>query len=323
MIANSEEIAIPSDSPGRRLHLTLFRFGTPGARPKVYLQAGLHADEMPGPLILHHLKEALQGAEITGEILLVPLANPIGFAEWLNHKPQGRNHMATGRNFNRGFADLDAPAPDENTALRQTLLRLSHDADYVLDLHCDHFAVPHLYSPPDRAEVTDLLSACMGAELALTAEVSGGHAFEEANSTRPGGPYAATLEYRGQFDVGDAMATMDARGLMTFLAAVGALQGPAKPSHPPAPARPLAGALEAIAPQGGIVTWEAALGDHVTEGQTLAHVTDPTTGLRLAVPAPCTGLLFRQELWRLCLRGQGLAHVAGTEILRHGDLLSD
>ena len=34
---------------------TVLRFGTPGARPKAYLQAGLHADELPGMLVLHKL----------------------------------------------------------------------------------------------------------------------------------------------------------------------------------------------------------------------------------------------------------------------------
>ncbi len=346
---------LPADSPGRALSLRVHRFGQRGARPKVYLQAGLHADEMPGPLILHHLAGLLAGAKVTGEIVLVPLANPMGFAQWVNHKPQGRNDLATGRNFNRGFPDLTGlepadlspqglhraieqalqawPTPDENAALRQRLLLLAHDADHILDLHCDHFAVPHLYASPARPEVTDLLSACMGAQVALVAEISGGHAFDEALTAAhaalrrrfpgPPGPFAATLEYRGQFDVSDALAAQDASNLMTFLAAVGVLRGASTPAHPPAPQLPLTATQEAFAPQGGIVTWEAAPGDHVQQGQTIAQVTDPTTGLRLPVPAPCDGLLFRQELWRHCLRGQSLAHVAGHEPAREGDLLSD
>ena len=355
MTASSEEIAIEADSPGRRLALRVHRFGRPGARPKVYCQAGLHADEMPGPLILHHLM-ALLGQGVVGEIVVVPLANPGGFAQWLNHKPQGRNDLGTGGNFNRGFADLTAirpaltddpaanrpliraamlqaleatPAPDEAAFLKRQLLILSHDADVALDLHCDHFAVPHLYASPTRPDLTDLLSSCMGAELALIAQTSGGHAFDEALSApwaalgQPLGCYSATLEYRGQFDVSDALAQQDAANLMTFLAAIGAVDGPSIPAHAPAPQRPLAAALEAFAPQGGIVTWNQRPGAEVTKGQPIAHITDPTTGLRLPVPAPCDGLLFRQELWRHCLRGQSLGHVAGHLPLRQGDLLSN
>jgi hypothetical protein len=34
-------------------------------------------------------------------------------------------------------------------------------------------------------------------------------------------------------------------------------------------------------------------------------------------------MMFRNELWRSCQKGQSLAHVAGAEPVRSGDLLSD
>jgi predicted deacylase len=61
----------------------------------------------------------------------------------------------------------------------------------------------------------------------------------------------------------------------------------------------------------------------VTEGQVLGHVTDAASRHRVAITAPTSGLLFRQELWTSCLKGQGLCHVAGKEIRRQGDLLSN
>jgi predicted deacylase len=86
---------------------------------------------------------------------------------------------------------------------------------------------------------------------------------------------------------------------------------------------PLAGAVEFMAPFGGIVSWLTQPGDRVVEGQLLGHVTDAAQRRRAEILAPTTGLLFRQELWTTCLKGQGLCHVAGTEIRRQGDLLSD
>lgn len=201
--------------------VTVFRFGQAGARPKAYLQAGLHADEFPGMLVLRHLAadlaEAEKRGEILGEIVLVPQANPIGLAQHENGFLQGRFEAASGRNFNRDYPDLaleaagaldgklgaDAGAniatiraamgaalaridpPDELAALRKTLMGLAYDADIVLDLHADNEALLHMYlgTPlwPDAAD----LAAEIDARAVLLAEVSGGHPFDEAC----GGPW--------------------------------------------------------------------------------------------------------------------------------------
>ena len=371
MILDTQDL--PSDSPGRLHRLTACRFGTAGARPKAYLQAGLHADEMPGPLILHHLRALLAAAEaaghLLGEVILVPLANPLGFGQWVQGKPQGRQDLATMRNFNRDFPDLaalcgdtlrgqlgpdpvkniatiraafgvalrDLSCPDENAALRRALLLWSHDADHVLDLHCDHHAILHLYTSPALPDPARRLAQSIGAKLVLLAQVSGGHAFDEAHSAPfhhlsqrfgpeipiPPATFAATLEYRGQFDVGDDLAAADAANMMTFLAAAGLLDLPDAPAHPNPPQYPLAGTLAVAAPQGGIVTWCTSPGDLVTAQQRLGHVTDPATDHRLPIVAPIAGMLFRQDLWPSCLRGQDLGHIAGLDVLRDGNLLSD
>ncbi|MCW8357130.1 hypothetical protein N5P32_14955 [Marinomonas pontica] len=39
---------LPSATPGTQRILKAHHFGETGARPKVYFQAGLHADEWPG-----------------------------------------------------------------------------------------------------------------------------------------------------------------------------------------------------------------------------------------------------------------------------------
>ena len=362
------------DSPGTARSLRLYRYGTPGQGPKIYLQAGLHADEMPGVLVLHHLMTLLDNAEpqVTGEVLVVPAANPVGLGLWGYQRPLGRQEAGTLNNFNRGFADLAALTGDglehrltgdcatnrdliraafraasarlcreartDMGQLQALLLHHSCDADYVLDLHCDHRAVLHLYTSPARPADTDLLCRATGAQLALIQDISGGHAFDEAHTAPwlllqrrfagrypiPDACFATTLEYRGQFDVADATALQDAQNLMTFLAAIGALQGwDEAPRHPAAPCYPLGGAAEVFAPHAGVVTWQAAPGDRVQAGETLGHVTDAASRRRSPLPAPCDGMMFRAELWPSCLRGASLAHVAGENVLRDGDLLSD
>jgi predicted deacylase len=82
-----ETTCLRPESPGSDRVLTSLVFGRAGAGPKAYLQAGLHADEMPGVLVLQALIPLLEAAEtegrIAGEIRLVPLANPLGASQWL------------------------------------------------------------------------------------------------------------------------------------------------------------------------------------------------------------------------------------------------
>ena len=83
-----------SPSLGSTKTLTSFHFGQPGNGRKIYIEASLHAEELPGMLVAHHLRALFEAAEaegkIQGEIVLVPVANPIGLAQRLDHKPMGR-----------------------------------------------------------------------------------------------------------------------------------------------------------------------------------------------------------------------------------------
>ena len=220
--------ALTPGSPGTRLELVSLHFGTPGAGPKATLQSALHADEIPGLLVAHHLRERLAALEaagrVTGEVVLVPVANPIGLGQRVLQQPIGRFELASGENFNRHYADLlDAVAaqvdgrlalrrrdttsrlirdalyaaaahalPERSPveSLRRVLLTLSVDADIVLDLHCDSEAVLHLYTETSAwPQVEPLARLMLGAQAVLLAEVSGDHPFDEACSTlwpRPG-----------------------------------------------------------------------------------------------------------------------------------------
>jgi predicted deacylase len=77
-----ERLPLGAGTPGTRREVMLHRFGEPGARPKAYFQAAIHADEIPALLAAHHLVRRLMAAEaegaIRGEIVVAPFANPIG-----------------------------------------------------------------------------------------------------------------------------------------------------------------------------------------------------------------------------------------------------
>ena len=210
-----------SPSLGSHKTLTSFHFGTPGNGakfPKVYIQASLHAEELPGMLTAHHLRPLLEAAEaaglLRGQVILVPVANPIGLAQRLDHKPMGRFELDTSENFNRHYPDLTAavsaqvlpalgPDADANVhtvraaivkyidawkpttelqSLRRTLLQLAHDADYFLDLHCDCEGVLHFYCEEPCWPQLEALSCFLGSEATLIAKNSGGGPIDECLS---------------------------------------------------------------------------------------------------------------------------------------------
>src|SRR5689334_4789337 len=94
---------LPSVGFGTARVLTAWRYGRPGTRPKGYLQAAIHADEIPGILVMHHLLPLLDAAaatgEIAGELIVVPVANPIGLSQNINGAHLGRFDLAGGGNF--------------------------------------------------------------------------------------------------------------------------------------------------------------------------------------------------------------------------------
>jgi len=80
--------------PGTARKIHSFHFGPEKAEGKIYIQSSLHADELPGMLVAWHLKQRLAELEASGhlrhEIVLVPVANPIGLEQVLMDVPLGR-----------------------------------------------------------------------------------------------------------------------------------------------------------------------------------------------------------------------------------------
>jgi uncharacterized protein len=209
-----ERLALLPSSPGTTRHIAVHRYGR-GGGPKVYVQASLHANELPAMLVAQHLIALLDDADaagrITGEIVIVPVANPIGLGQGVDGVHLGRYELATGQNFNRGFFDHAAPLAErlrgrlgadaagnvalirrewaalvaaqtpssELASLRRHLMLHALEADIVLDLHSADEALLHLYFGaarwPDGAD----LSAELGSEATLLAADSGGEPFDE------------------------------------------------------------------------------------------------------------------------------------------------
>ena len=207
-----------SPTIGTARAITSYHYGKLDAGRKIVIQAGLHADESPGLLVAHYLRQQMVALEIAGqldcEVVLVPVANPIGLAQWIDHSHIGRFELASAENFNRHYPDVAAAVAkritgeltqDENhnarlirlalveainaltpktelQSLRQKLFAIAADAEVVLDLHCDTEAKLHLYAGSPLWDRVEPLARYIGAVATLLETESGDNPFDEACS---------------------------------------------------------------------------------------------------------------------------------------------
>ena len=204
MPRSTGKIALPTMTPGTQRSIVYYRYGKAGARPKAYLQAAIHANELPGAMALHYLMPMLEAAErdgrMRGEVIVVPTVNPIGLSQLAGNNHLGRYDFLGRENFNRNWLDLseavaeragrrlgrdaqrnvamvrraalaalaDMNPVNELQTLRVEVMKRSIDADIVLDLHCDQEAALHLFiSRADWPGPAQALAADIGAEATL------------------------------------------------------------------------------------------------------------------------------------------------------------
>jgi predicted deacylase len=359
---------IPGDAPGHSTTLYWYTIGPEDAPTKVHLQAALHADEQPGTMALHHLLPMLRDADAAGKLnarfAIFPSVNPLGLDTRVLRRHIGRYDLATGVNFNRRWPDLYAQVAsalegklgDDGTAnvkairqavaewidsqrpvtanqkLRLLVLKSAHDADIILDLHCDDESLMHIFTSPELMPGLQDLADRMGVAATLVAEDSGGGSFDEVlpclyrNAARanPGLPIpmaveTATLEYRGQADVFDEIGKIDAKGLYDFFAGRGLIDYTPAPAVPVAPATPFEATevLRTDAP--GLLAYRVQLGDQVKKGDVVADLIamdGPEAFIaRTPITSGCDGFILSRASAKYVPAGASIAKIVGTEIL--------
>jgi len=368
MTFQQHTLTLPGDTPGHSTTLYWYSAGPETAETKVHLQAALHADEQPGTMVLHHLLPMLREADAAGKLrarfVIFPSVNPLGLATRVLRRHIGRYDLETGVNFNRRWPDLypqiaQAIAgrltadPKANIALirnavrawldsqqpataaqklRLAVLKSAHDADIVLDLHCDDESLIHIFTSPELMPGLQDLADRMGAAATLTAEDSGGGSFDEVlpglyrkaqrahpDFPIPMGAETATLEYRGQADTHDETGINDARGLFDFFANRGLIDDSAPAARPMPAATPFEATEVLRADRPGLLAYRVGLGDKVKKGDIVADVIamdGPEAFLaRTPLRAGTNGFILSRASAKYTVTGASVAKIVGTEIL--------
>ena len=374
MSVSQSKIRLPNMTPGTTRAIAWLRFGKAGARPKIYMQASIHANELPGAMLLHHLMPMLTKADregrIKGEIIVVPTVNPIGQSQLVGNHHLGRYDLLSRDNFNRNWLDLSAAVAErvgtklgrdaatnvdlirkaalaalkamnpvnELQTMRVEMLKLSIDADIVLDLHCDMEAILHLFTTaPDIKGAAQELAAELGVEATMYnvpfAEVltfSGVNgalwprlAARFPDAAIPQACFSSTVELRSQHDVSDKLGSSDASNLYRYLVRRGIVAGRASPlprlkSAP----TPISGMDVGYCPVRGFIVYRLRPGARVKRGDVVCEIIDPADprGPKARTPmhSHTHGILFsRKRDGGLAWPGMVAFRIAGAKPLAH------
>ncbi|NVZ70832.1 succinylglutamate desuccinylase/aspartoacylase domain-containing protein [Pseudomonas costantinii] len=308
---------------GNVLNIGAWRFDGDGSGPKVHLQAGVHADEIAGMLVLHNLLPRLQACQdqgrLRGSVTVVPQANPLGVGQFRQGRLLGRFHEATGQNFNRAFDHSLAMEHPANNLMQwqKSLVQLAAAADLVLDLHTDDEALPYLYIHRSFWPEQGLaLAAALRVDVVIVWDEGGDGSFEETIINHGSPRLAATVELRGQADVSDALAQQDADGVWAWLCINGVVDEVAAIDEWQGDVVDM-GCMETIlAPRAGVLVFDRGVGDYVEEGQRFARIIgrpgDPDS--EVILHAAQTGRMLTSHRERLVAQGSVVAKFTGSRL---------
>jgi len=320
-------LSITGDTVGNTYAIPVLSFkGNDQDAPKVYMQAALHADELPGTAVLHFLTKLLRQAEkenrIAGDITIIAQANPIGTSQHPNRQLQGRFDSLSGVNFNRDFPlisvqerqtllnDHQSRTATEN--LKNNLLYLALGADIVVDLHCDYEAMLYTYicqefwpDAKDFAAILGLHCVFLADGQSTAFEEAVAFAFRQDSNSASRRRFVTTLELRGQSAVSEKLAKTDAANLFEFLIARKAITGPAATIPDwTGKARTLDHIEIVYSPVAGTILFHRSLDEEVKTGDLLATIiTEPgQEDGEYKILAPKDGTIVTRTFNRFAIR---------------------
>lgn len=284
--------------------------------PTLYLQAGLHGDELTGIDICRRVLAGLDADRLQGTVVSVPLANP----------PAHRSRTRGAVNEERGPIDANRVFPGfEGGLLTERIVdvlfrQFVSQSDLTLDLHsaldgCN--IAPFVYIDPDddssgtleqreaaaRAFGTPYLyyktrgqklgTSDMSRSLRAQADAAGIPSF----SAEMGESRQVTADY----------VPMGVRGVQNVLRLLGMMEG-----EPAVPDRQRAFRTITLvhAREGGALRWHVDLEDEVTKGQPIAELVDVFGETVETLVSPMDGFVLRIMLFGSIATGAEVAWIA-------------
>lgn len=271
----TEPLALARLPSGRSVETQIHRYQGDTDGPTVYLQALQHGGEVNGAAVLRRLHDRLLDGALSGEVIAVPVANPLAFDHRVYMAPTRLD--AINSNMNRLW-----PGDSEGTLMERMVARLwsvIEGADAVVDLHTGG---PYMLSHT-RFTPGDERSRRYAAVFGLDPLVADGTNPENAEDAAPGklrevavanGIPSITPELSHSREIVEESVRRGVEGVANVLAAMDVL-----PQDPPANDPRVGTDKSAVYTDssGLFRSPDISVGDRVRAGTELGEVFDPVT----------------------------------------------
>jgi predicted deacylase len=268
------------------------------AGPVLFVSAAVHGDELNGVEIIRRLLKRKGLSSIRGTLIAVPIVNVHGFLDQSRYLPDRRD-------LNRSFPGSSKGSIAARLA-NLFITEIVSKADYGIDLHTG--AVNRANLPQIRANLDDPGTLDI-------AEAFGAPVIIDSN-IRDGSLRACAVEYGMPiliYEAGEALRFDEMairaglRGVLNVMRHIGMLPpGKVRKRVVPVVAR---STRWVRAGTSGIVGSKASLGSSVTEGQSLATISDPLGHEEDRVLAPFDGIVIGRTTQPLAHEGDALFHL--------------
>lgn len=262
-----EQLPVTTLASGEQLSLQLHRLAGTGGGPTLLILGGVHGDEPLGVDIVRRAFASMIGRDFVGELLAVPVCNPLAF-QALN-----RNTPLDGCNLNRVMPGNSSGQVTDQVASVIAQLLQEAGVTHLIDFHSggNLATVDYAYMDPDTPE----MAIAFGTPLLYD------HSPYFGTTTGVGkewGIQVMVSELGGGSQRIEYYADRGVRGVENVMRAIGMLPG--EPSAPEAPQRVVHEIANVNPRTGGIMISEIGadrLGESVPKGTLLGTVHSPYT----------------------------------------------
>ncbi len=284
-----------------------------GDGPRVLLMGGTHGDEYEGQVILSNLIRSLKPEQVTGQVILLPMANFPAADAGLRTSPLDEG------NLNRAF-----PGDARGTPTAQIAYYIEHvllpRVDYLFDLHSGGSSL--LYEPTLLISVNDEdrhatikreLIGKFGLPFVLLTNRDEYGGYSSAAALRQG-ICSATTELAGGGSVTKGLPARAGEGLLNVLRHLGIISGDARPVE--TTPRIFSHESHLFASERGLLEPLAEPGEDVVKGQPAALIHQPETPGRppIELAFDVDGVILARRQGARVERGDCLYHLGIDEI---------